>query len=153
MVADNYHIDVTKDFILEVPNAFTPNGDGLNDVLRVIANAGIECVCDFVIVGRNGQVFPEIGTSWSSCNAQQSGCPGPTNPTTPIPITYENHLERVTPTNTYQPNSNRGWDTWDGRDKQGRVLETDGYYWKATIHYKDKTKKSEFKSGMFLLLK
>ena len=137
-VADDYHIDVTKDFILDVPNAFTPNYDGLNDKLRIIANAGIDFVDNFRILNREGvQVFPTSGSSaWSSNSIQPN---------------YENHIERFTPNNTYQPNSNRGWDTWDGKDAQGRVLEADGYYWKAMIHFKDK--KSKPQSGMFLLLK
>ena len=134
-VADNYHIEVTRDFILEVPNAFTPNYDGINDKLRVLANAGIEYVENFRIFNREGlQVFPTDGSSgWSSKNIQPN---------------YESFRQRST---NVMPNGDRGWDTWDGKDSQGRVLETDGYYWKALIHLKDKT--SKVQSGMFLLLK
>ena len=137
-VADNYHIDVTKDFILDVPNAFTPNYDGLNDKLRIIANAGIESIENFAIFNREGiQVFPiNSNQGWSSKSIQPN---------------YENHIERVAPNNSYQANSNRGWDTWDGKDAQGKVLETDGYFWKAFIHFKDKS--SKLQTGMFLLLK
>jgi hypothetical protein len=148
-VADNYHIDVTKDFILEVPNAFTPNNDGLNDVIRVIANAGIEYVDNFRIFNREGlQVFPlNPNIGWDSRNAP----PKMLNGVLMVPPDYEHFTERVTPTNPSQPNGNRGWDTWDGRDIQGKVLDTDGYFWKAIIHFKDNTSKP--KSGMFLLLK
>jgi hypothetical protein len=149
MVADNYHIDVTRDFILEVPNAFTPNGDGLNDILRVIANAGIEYVDNFRIINREGlQVFPlNPSMGWDSRNA----APKMLNGVLVVPPDYEHFPERVTPANPFQPNGNRGFDTWDGRDAQGKVLETDGYFWKAIIHFKDNTSKP--KSGMFLLLK
>jgi hypothetical protein len=148
-VADNYHIDVTKDFILEVPNAFTPNGDGLNDIIRVIANAGIEYVDNFRIFNREGlQVFPlNPSMGWDSRNA----APKMLNGVLVVPPDYEHFPERVTPANPFQPNGNRGFDTWDGRDAQGKVLETDGYFWKANIHFKDNTSKP--KSGMFLLLK
>ena len=40
-VTDTYNVTVTRDHILLLPNAFTPNGDGLNDVIKIINNAGI----------------------------------------------------------------------------------------------------------------
>jgi gliding motility-associated-like protein len=40
-VIDIYNITVTKDHILTLPNAFTPNGDGLNDDITIFKNAGI----------------------------------------------------------------------------------------------------------------
>jgi hypothetical protein len=84
---------------------------------------------------------------WDSRNA----APKMLNGVLVVPPDYEHFPERVTPANPFQPNGNRGFDTWDGRDAQGKVLETDGYFWKANIHFKDNTSKP--KSGMFLLLK
>jgi gliding motility-associated-like protein len=55
-VVDNYHIDVTRDFIFDLPNAFTPNYDGINDIIRVIANAGIEKINYLRIYNRNGNL-------------------------------------------------------------------------------------------------
>jgi gliding motility-associated-like protein len=57
-VADSYHIDVTKDFIFDLPNAFTPNGDGLNDVIKPEANAGIESL-HLMIFNRSGKLIFE----------------------------------------------------------------------------------------------
>jgi gliding motility-associated-like protein len=58
IVADNYHIDVTRDYIFDLPNAFTPNNDGLNDEIKIEANAGIDKINFLRIYNRSGkQVF------------------------------------------------------------------------------------------------
>ena len=59
-VADNYHIDVTRDFILELPNAFTPNNDGLNDEIKVVANAGIKDEVIVNIYNRSGKLIHQL---------------------------------------------------------------------------------------------
>jgi gliding motility-associated-like protein len=68
-VADNYHIDVTKDFIFDLPNAFTPNYDGLNDVIKSIKNAGIDKVTSLSIFNRYGTkvccTVSEIENGWN----------------------------------------------------------------------------------------
>ena len=56
-VIDNYHIDVTRDFIFNLPTAFTPNFDGINDEIKIIANSGIEKINYFKIFNRNGNML------------------------------------------------------------------------------------------------
>jgi gliding motility-associated-like protein len=68
-VADNYHIDVTRDFIFDLPNAFTPNFDGLNDVIKAIKNAGIKKINSLSIFNRYGTrvccTTNEIENGWN----------------------------------------------------------------------------------------
>jgi gliding motility-associated-like protein len=54
-------------FIFEVPNAFTPNGDGLNDILKIIGNAGVTELKSFKIYSRSGNLVFEsrdISIGW-----------------------------------------------------------------------------------------
>jgi len=55
-VLDQYNVNVTKDKVLLLPNAFTPNEDGLNDKLRVINNQGILSIISFKIYNRSGKM-------------------------------------------------------------------------------------------------
>ena len=73
-VADTYHIDVTRDFIFDLPNAFTPNFDGINDLIRVIANAGIEKINYLRIYNRNGNLVfqtTNINEGWNGKVAEK----------------------------------------------------------------------------------
>ena len=54
-------------FIFEVPNAFTPNGDGLNDILKIIGNAGVTELKSFKVYSRSGNLVFEsrdISIGW-----------------------------------------------------------------------------------------
>ncbi len=72
---DEINIEVYKGPDIYVPNAFTPNGDGHNDVLRAIP-IGIQAFRYFVIYNRDGQkVFyttkPDVGWDGKIGNLKQ----------------------------------------------------------------------------------
>jgi gliding motility-associated-like protein len=46
-------------FNFEIPNAFTPNGDGLNDILKIIGNSGVKELKGFKIYSRSGNLVFE----------------------------------------------------------------------------------------------
>jgi gliding motility-associated-like protein len=56
LVTDTYNITVTTDFIFNLPNAFTPNFDGLNDVIKSVYNSGIASLNFLKIYNRNGNI-------------------------------------------------------------------------------------------------
>lgn len=55
-VIDTYNITVTTNFIFDLPNAFTPNSDGLNDVIKSIYNSGIASLNFLKIYNRKGNI-------------------------------------------------------------------------------------------------
>jgi len=70
------HVQVVDETIIYVPNAFTPNGDGLNDRLRVRVY-GLADQASFVIYDRWGEkVFgtTDLGAGW---DGNYKGSPGP----------------------------------------------------------------------------
>ena len=52
----NYRLDVTKDPNIYVPNVFSPNGDGLNDMITIYAGRSIREIEAFAIYDRWGEV-------------------------------------------------------------------------------------------------
>ena len=56
LVMDTYNITITDNFIFDLPNVFTPNSDGLNDVIKSIYNAGIERLNYLKIFNRKGNI-------------------------------------------------------------------------------------------------
>jgi gliding motility-associated-like protein len=75
---DTIHIRVFNEATVFVPNAFTPNGDGKNDVLRMIA-PGIRVLHVFSIFNRWGElVFStgEIGKGWNGTVKGKDAMPG-----------------------------------------------------------------------------
>lgn len=55
-VTDTYNITITTNFIFDLPNAFTPNSDGLNDVIKSIYNSGIASLNFLKIYNRKGNI-------------------------------------------------------------------------------------------------
>jgi gliding motility-associated-like protein len=55
-VIDTYNITITTNFIFDLPNAFTPNSDGLNDVIKSIYNSGIASLNFLKIYNRKGNI-------------------------------------------------------------------------------------------------
>jgi gliding motility-associated-like protein len=56
-VTDEYEIIVSTEVYANVPNAFTPNNDGLNDVLKVEYSAGVGADFNFRIFNRWGKLM------------------------------------------------------------------------------------------------
>ena len=72
-VIDEYEIVVTREVFVKVPNAFTPNNDGLNDVLKVEHSIGVlPDGFDFKIFNRWGKLMfqtKDINIGWDGRDA------------------------------------------------------------------------------------
>lgn len=66
-VEDIYHIVVSNEVVVSVPRAFTPNNDGLNDVLKIEYGAGLKTFNYFKLFNRWGKLIFEstnINNNW-----------------------------------------------------------------------------------------
>jgi len=54
--SDEVYIEVQRDRKIYVPNAFSPNGDGDNDIFMVYGQQGVEQVLSFVVADRFGDI-------------------------------------------------------------------------------------------------
>ncbi|MCX6335293.1 MAG: PKD domain-containing protein [Bacteroidia bacterium] len=64
-ISDNFNIEVIKDFYLEAPSAFTPNGDSNNDIFRFEAKGILEF--DLKIFNRWGEIVftsDDVSQGW-----------------------------------------------------------------------------------------
>jgi len=59
VVEDIYHVVVSNDVAVSVPKAFTPNRDGLNDVLKIEYGAGLKTFNYFKLFNRWGKLVFE----------------------------------------------------------------------------------------------
>ena len=58
-VADTYHLIVSNEVVINIPKAFTPNNDGLNDVLKIEYGAGLRTFNYFKLFNRWGKLIFE----------------------------------------------------------------------------------------------
>lgn len=63
MASDTVHIDVSNIFNISLPNAFSPNGDNVNDVFRIVDFKGIKSMSVFRIYNRWGQLLFETNNA------------------------------------------------------------------------------------------
>lgn len=56
VVADVYKLDISSDVVVAIPKAFTPNGDNLNDVLKIESGAGLASLVRYTIFNRWGKI-------------------------------------------------------------------------------------------------
>ena len=71
---DTQLVKINKDIVIYVPNAFTPNNDGLNDFLKPFM-IGIKELKYFKIFNRWGQLIYETSDPKKGWDGKQSGVP------------------------------------------------------------------------------
>ena len=72
-VGDIYHINVSNDVVISVPKAFTPNNDGLNDILKLEIGAGLKNINFFRIYNRWGKLIFESNNANDGWNGTYNG--------------------------------------------------------------------------------
>jgi gliding motility-associated-like protein len=72
-VTDIYNITITTNFIFDLPNAFTPNGDGLNDIIKAIPNAGISSLNYLKIFNRKGNLVYQTANLYEGWDGRVNG--------------------------------------------------------------------------------
>ena len=72
-VTDIYNITITTNFIFDLPNAFTPNGDGLNDIIKAIPNAGIASLNYLKMYNRKGNLVYQTANLYEGWDGRING--------------------------------------------------------------------------------
>jgi gliding motility-associated-like protein len=71
-IFDIYKLDVSEDVVVNVPNAFTPNGDNLNDYFKIEYGAGVKTLITYTIFNRFGKIVfqtNDLSKGWDGkCN-------------------------------------------------------------------------------------
>jgi gliding motility-associated-like protein len=70
-------VDIFEDFFIYIPNAFSPNGDGINDCFAPVIQGGSEANYSFEIYSRWGElVFKtnDLSKCWDGGFSQESYC-------------------------------------------------------------------------------
>lgn len=74
VTVDTQQVKVFKEINFYVPNAFTPNGDGLNDYLRPVA-AGFKAISYFRVYNRWGQLLFDLAWNENGWDGLFKGMP------------------------------------------------------------------------------
>jgi len=70
---DTVTIYVLKDVVLLIPTAFSPNGDGVNDIFRIAKYLNIEKLLSFVVYNRWGNLVYETSNIEEGWNGMYKG--------------------------------------------------------------------------------
>ena len=72
-IADQYHIIVSDEVVVAIPKAFTPNNDGLNDLLKVEYGAGLRQFNFIKIFNRWGKLVYESNNIYNGWDGKFNG--------------------------------------------------------------------------------
>lgn len=72
-INDVYYIDVSKNIVVAIPRAFTPNKDGLNDILKIEYGAGLKTFNFFRIFNRFGKIVFQTNRLTDSWDGKFNG--------------------------------------------------------------------------------
>ena len=68
IATDQLTVQVRKDRLVYIPNAFSPNGDGVNDKFLVYGGKGVEKVESFLVFDRWGEIVYKVDTEFDPGN-------------------------------------------------------------------------------------
>ena len=72
-VTDTYNVTITTNFIFDLPNVFTPNADGLNDIIKAVYNSGIKSLNYLKIYNRKGNIVFQTSQLTSGWDGKLNG--------------------------------------------------------------------------------
>lgn len=73
VVNDIYNIIVSNDVVISIPKAFTPNGDNLNDILKIEFGAGLKSFGVFKLFNRYGKIVFQTNNIYEGWNGKVNG--------------------------------------------------------------------------------
>jgi gliding motility-associated-like protein len=73
VINDIYNVIVSNDVVISIPKAFTPNGDNLNDILKIEFGAGLKSFGVFKLFNRYGKVVFQTNNIYEGWNGKLNG--------------------------------------------------------------------------------